>query len=90
MSLDQRLGRLREPRYLLLYLVGAALSAVAAGALYRVTNGARPELSGAMLVGGTAFSAQLAKDQFRRDPRRAWVLIAIGILAGAAFGALFM
>ncbi len=90
MSMEERLGRLREPRYLLLYLVGVTVATFAAGALYRVTNGARPELVGAVWVGGVGFSAQVAKDQFRRGPRRAWALIAAGIVAGAVLGALFL
>ena len=88
MDMNERLGRLREPRYLLLYLAGGALSALAAVTISRYTHGTRPELVGAVFIGGVAVSAQLAKDRFRRAPTRAWFLVGLGLLSGPALGAL--
>jgi hypothetical protein len=87
-DMDQRLGRLREPRYLMGYLVGGLLALAAAIALHRVTNGALPELTGAVWLGGMAASAQLAKGYWESAPRRATLSLAFGVMSGALLGAL--
>ncbi len=88
MDMDQRLGRLREPRYLAAYLLGGLLSVACGAALFRLNGGALPELAGAVMLGGVALSAQLAKGRLQSAPRRAVHLIAFGVVSGVAFGAL--
>lgn len=85
-TLDERLGRLREPRYLALYLLGMALAALLAVSVGQVAaNGGwrwARELSGGILFGGIALSAQVAKGRARERPLRTLGLVLFGIAIG--------
>jgi len=86
--MDQRLGRLREPRYLAAYFGGGLLSLAAGMALYRITNAALPALAGAVVLGGLALSAQLAKGTSAAAPLRTVLVVACGLSLGALLGTL--
>jgi hypothetical protein len=91
-ALDERLGRLRELRYLALYVLGMAFAALLAVLITRVAaDGGWPwdrELSGGILVGGMALSAQVAKGRARQRPLRTLVLVISGIAIGVLGAAL--
>lgn len=85
-TLDERLGRLRDPRYLALYLVGIALAALLAIAIARIAEDGgwrwARELGGGILFGGMALSAQVAKGRARQRPLRTLGLVISGIAIG--------
>ena len=85
-SLEERMGRITEPKYLALCLVGIVIAGVLGIAVGWLAKSAgiawHLELSGAILVGGVAFSAQLAKGRVRSEPMRTAVLVSAALLFG--------
>lgn len=85
-SLDERLGRLREPRYLALHLVGIVLAGLLAIAISQLAEaGGWPwarELGAGILIGGMALSAQVAKGRARQRPLRTLGLVLSGVAIG--------